>query len=153
MTAIEQQIAKIREWIEALRSGKYLQGQQALCRTYGEKPSDRKYCCLGVACDLIDPNLWISTRLIRWDGDQPGAVSDTERNYLEYPDLPLDNGSLRDFTYSGHLPPRLRAQCYGIDNTVEHYLIGMNDAGKSFAEIADYLEKTVIPEMLQRSDR
>lgn len=32
-----------RDWVKALRSGKYKQGQRTLLR-------DNKYCCLGVAC-------------------------------------------------------------------------------------------------------
>jgi hypothetical protein len=37
----------VLEWIEALESGEYRQGRGSL-RTY-----DDKYCCLGVACDLL----------------------------------------------------------------------------------------------------
>ena len=38
-------------WIEALRSGDYVQGQERL------RTGDC-YCCLGVLCDVIDPTLW-----------------------------------------------------------------------------------------------
>ena len=38
-------------WVAALRSGKYEQGRGAL------RTGDT-YCCLGVACDLIDPIAW-----------------------------------------------------------------------------------------------
>lgn len=37
----------IRKWIVALRSKKYEQGAGALCS------NDRKFCCLGVACELF----------------------------------------------------------------------------------------------------
>lgn len=40
------------KWLEALRSGKYAQGEGALCR-------DSNYCCLGVLADIVDPNAWI----------------------------------------------------------------------------------------------
>jgi len=44
--------AELKEkWIEALRSGKYEQGRGFLRRK-------DKYCCLGVLCDLIDPEGW-----------------------------------------------------------------------------------------------
>lgn len=36
-----------RQWVEALRSGKYEQGAGALLR-------DGRYCCLGVLCDLAE---------------------------------------------------------------------------------------------------
>lgn len=39
--------AKIKaKWLEALRSGEYVQGKNAL------KTKEGKYCCLGVLCDL-----------------------------------------------------------------------------------------------------
>ena len=40
-----------RRWVAALRSGKYRQGQGGL------RTGDR-YCCLGVLCDLADPEGW-----------------------------------------------------------------------------------------------
>lgn len=42
------------KWIAALRSGKYIQGQKYL-------QADGKFCCLGVACDVIDSNGWKNT--------------------------------------------------------------------------------------------
>lgn len=48
-------------WIEALRSGKYKQGRGALRR--GDT-----FCCLGVACDLIDPDAWEGGEAMDWDG-------------------------------------------------------------------------------------
>ena len=36
----------IKEWIAALRSGKYTQGRGFLCR-------DGRHCVIGVACDLL----------------------------------------------------------------------------------------------------
>lgn len=35
-----------KKWVEALRSGKYRQGKNALAT------EDGRYCCLGVACEL-----------------------------------------------------------------------------------------------------
>lgn len=44
---------KIRDkWVEALRSGEYKQGQNAL------RTNDNKFCCLGVLCDVVDANCW-----------------------------------------------------------------------------------------------
>ena len=36
-----------QKWVDALRSGKYTQGQYSL------HPTDDTFCCLGVACDLF----------------------------------------------------------------------------------------------------
>lgn len=38
--------AKIKKWVDALRSGQYKQGQ-------GQLSVDNKYCCLGVLCDVL----------------------------------------------------------------------------------------------------
>lgn len=38
-------------WIDALRSGKYKQG-------LGKLRDSNNFCCLGVLCDLYDPDLW-----------------------------------------------------------------------------------------------
>ena len=38
-------------WVEALRSGKYLQGKERLVQKDGPNIT---YCCLGVACKLYE---------------------------------------------------------------------------------------------------
>jgi len=42
-------------WLPALKSGKYTQGQLTLRSGQGDS---MQYCCLGVACDLINPEGW-----------------------------------------------------------------------------------------------
>lgn len=44
-----------KEWIAALRSGKYKQGKNALHRI-----SSDEWCCLGVLCDLTSDRLGVS---------------------------------------------------------------------------------------------
>ena len=39
------------KWVAALRSGKYEQGPLFL-------RNGESYCCLGVLCDVLDPNGW-----------------------------------------------------------------------------------------------
>lgn len=43
------------EWVEALRSGEYQQGKGRLRRIDDGEVS---HCCLGVGCDLSDPDAW-----------------------------------------------------------------------------------------------
>lgn len=43
------------QWVAALRSGKYVQGQNRL------RSRHNTYCCLGVFCDLADPDAWESS--------------------------------------------------------------------------------------------
>lgn len=52
------------QWIAALKSGDYQQGQSALKNFNDEQPT---YCCLGVLCDLYaqaqDENFWRNRNL------------------------------------------------------------------------------------------
>jgi hypothetical protein len=43
------------KWLKALRSGRYKQATGILRRRQDGHPA---YCCLGVACNLINPNVW-----------------------------------------------------------------------------------------------
>lgn len=43
------------QWVAALRSGTYPQGQSVL------RSLDGRYCCLGVLCDLVDPHGWTTS--------------------------------------------------------------------------------------------
>lgn len=62
-------------WIEALESGRYPQG-------IGVLRGKKGYCCLGVLCDLINPNAWQrgtnDIAAIEWfwgeDQDQPQVL-------------------------------------------------------------------------------
>lgn len=88
-----------RKWIEALRSGEYVQGHTFLLNDRGAM------CCLGVlatiqGCDLED---------------------------LPYQERRTDT-----------LPRGFNA---GLDGGTREHLACMNDDGKSFPEIADYIEK------------
>lgn len=92
------------KWVEALRSGKYRQTQQAL----REKNA---YCCLGVACDISGFGVWDDDRFLHEEGNN-----------------------------TGYLPTGLRERM-GLEQLQESSLITMNDdEGKTFAEIADYIE-------------
>lgn len=52
-----------QQWVEALRSGKYEQGREALRTEAGG------YCCLGVLCDLLPEKG-------TWDADNSFVLSD-----------------------------------------------------------------------------
>lgn len=98
-------------WVAALRSGEYKQGQKRLLK-------DGKHCCLGVLCELTpEINKWTPTidSSTQFDG--------------ETSTLPL-----RAVTWAGlnSWSPMLDA---GSPS-----LVGMNDGGTCFSEIADYIE-------------
>lgn len=65
---LEQIRANIKKWVEALESGEYKQGSNALCSIQDEIPH---YCCLGVANEVCNLNanpaslyLWIEDSAI-----------------------------------------------------------------------------------------
>ncbi len=104
------------KWLEALRSGKYLQGVMTL-RRYNESMPD-SFCCLGVLADVAGVN---------WEPAQYGPYmrygfkSDGEEG-LWVTDLP---GTL--------LHPTTTGMC-----------MHMNDSeNKSFNEIADWIEENL----------
>lgn len=96
------------QWLEALRSGKYKQGRGML------RTPENSFCCLGVLCDVVDPNKWKEIYLGEWVyGD---------RNEVAF------------------LPNEIK-RLAGIDDTVT--LINMNDGKASFKKIADYIENNL----------
>lgn len=118
-TFTPEQIEWRRNLSAALRSGKYEQGQGRL------RTKEGKFCCLGVACDLLAPESWI------FHADGEPTFSD--RNSLQC-------------VY----PPQYVATAFGfpyekltIDSAPQFgvRLADLNDnKGKSFAEIADVLD-------------
>ena len=106
------------KWLEALRSGKYKQGRMAL-RTIQDE-----FCCLGVLCDIVAPDAW-SKRLPNSDHyihmNNGGGIP----SFNLYPEY------APDFAPNKHGQGRL-----GV-------LVNMNDSGKTFAEIADYIEENL----------
>jgi len=107
--------AKLKaDWIAALRSGKYRQG-------IGFLNSDKGFCCLGVLCDISGDGEW------KPDNDpeidcQLYWIGTTATRAV------LDEKSIRKHGFSG--------------GTISD-LIDMNDRGKSFAEIANYIEQNL----------
>lgn len=104
-----------KKWVEALRSGKYEQGRMHL------RTVKNKFCCLGVLCDIHDNTQWKS-------------FEKTNSAHSSYP-----------YTYSGYtgvLSYDLLKK-FKLKNDQHNKLIDMNDDGKTFAEIADYIEENL----------
>ncbi len=53
---MDEQIKK--QWVEALRSGRYKQGREYLRTELSD--GSYSYCCLGVLCDIREVGLWNS---------------------------------------------------------------------------------------------
>jgi len=129
----------IRQWVEALRSGKYTQGRKAL------RNIDNTYCCLGVLCDISKDTLGL-----KWEHDSndecESEVYTMERNGGVLPDSVWEYlGRDTDYkvkisTTNSKIPKSV------IDSFVyplSHiYLVTLNDQYKlSFEQIADIIEE------------
>jgi hypothetical protein len=115
------------QWVAALRSGEYVQGRSSLHYLVDEN-GNAKFCCLGVLCDLavkaggvveeVDTPEEGREGVVYYDGDQsfpPPSVVVWAGIQDQYGRVP---GSLDD----------------------EGSLYQLNDAGTSFADIADVIE-------------
>lgn len=111
-----------REWVAALRSGKYVQGQQQLRQL-------NRYCCLGVLCDIVAPELWtISSRY--------GTTSDANTFGREV------NVSLPPCWVTDMVTGESASSAFPITEGGIN-LAGLNDSGATFEEIATAIEKAV----------
>ena len=116
-----------KQWLEALRGGRYTQGVNYL---RDEKDS---FCCLGVLCDLYtkqNPNAkWVQLKANTYYTLSVQGV---------------------DSLYSGYLPEKVYTWA-GLDSTnplaktvdydFKEPLTSMNDNGMKFSEIADIIER------------
>lgn len=115
MLSLEEMKANRRKWVEALRSGKYKQTTQVLHDGEG-------YCCLGVLACVA--------------GKTPDQLG-IEETLVHFPDV------MKFVGLSDDNAPYLtrRADPDDLDDYDEtDCLADINDAGKSFAEIADIIE-------------
>lgn len=108
-----------RKWVEALRSGKYQQGQNRLATV---EPDGIKYCCLGIACDL-------------YKQEHPEFPVEQVKTFI----LHLVYGS----DIEGYALPKVVNEWLGLKlyGDWDHgSLAGRNDSGISFAAITDIIE-------------
>lgn len=115
-------LAILNEWVAALRSGQYKQGQRYL------RSCNDTYCCLGVLLD-IEGTQWKITE----GYDAYYAMNGkAESRHLYFGDS--------DVSTEGDISP-----CSVHDGVnVYNFLAGMNDAGLSFHDIATVLEHVYV---------
>lgn len=104
------------KWIEALRSGDYAQGTGELCVLSGD--DEYEHCCLGVLAEVAG----IERERIRGKCH----LSDIGNTLLG--EFDSDDG----VEYSTKFPDTY--------TTIQRKLAGMNDTGKTFPEIAKWIE-------------
>ncbi len=126
-------------WLRALRSGKYKQALHEL-----KKDNDHQvgYCCLGVACEVFGPGFQDSTFEDNPSYPPADFEAGNEEYYEHYTDQwpglvwEASEAQAEDKTKR----PECEAQKHVLDNAIK-----MNDTGKDFFEIADYLEENLVP--------
>jgi hypothetical protein len=97
-------------WVKALRSGDYTQGIERL------QTDDGDYCCLGVACKV-----YAKANNIKLAIDREEDLSDGFIEVQKWFGLQSGNGSFPS-------------------NNTQDSLTKLNDQGKTFEEIADFIE-------------
>lgn len=132
--------ARVRAWIDALRGDKYQQGEGELrvpSKNVSEPDLDVDgFCCLGVLCDLENPNAWTL---------MPPADEYSESHYeWDWKDRPeADNEH-----YVAMPPEDLLRRRYGMPQGAKFgdhtSLDELNDNGHSFAEIANVIEAELV---------
>jgi hypothetical protein len=100
------------KWVAALRGGGYKQ-------TQGNLRSGDAFCCLGVFCDLTSEGVW--TRSI-------------------HSEIYLYRMNVGDEYNTRFIPSKMRER-HGLPFDKMLELAAWNDDGKSFAEIASYIEE------------
>jgi len=69
MTPTKEQLEARREWVAALRSGKYKQTNAYLNRVIADGNLPVGMCCLGVACDVFGPR-----NNLQWTPSTDGTI-------------------------------------------------------------------------------
>lgn len=131
----------VRQWVKALRSGHYPQTAQTLRDGLG-------FCCLGVACDLYDPNGWAPVSIAGGPNDQCAfgddemLLHDDVARWLGVGDRsPAVSLSLLTEQDHEHLSTRDKTHYEDILTKGRIHLTDLNDAGFSFNRIADLIEQ------------
>ena len=121
-----------KQWVEALRSGKYYQGRSALRQVDTEDPNNvSTYCCLGVLCDLA------------LKADAPG-VKDWTYDVSGECGIKCVSGY-----YSTYLPDEvqkwagLEVENPMVEKPTGRNLAEMNDRGDNFFQIAKVIEEVL----------
>lgn len=129
---------RIKLWTDALESGRYKQGKNAL---YG----DGAYCCLGVACELY--RLHSGDKMAKWSKDEIGnwqfEVFSPQLKAIEYQQTVMPDAAADWFGV--HYNPRIVVD--GRDDYCTSHNDGFEFSGtvqpKTFSEIAAGIKRLV----------
>jgi hypothetical protein len=128
------------KWLNALRSGEYQQGSDALKITSSEADdAPAEYCCLGVLCDLavkagvIDEPVYDVTRDWVYGDDKETSWTSLPETVSRWAGLVSEDGYDISDPYVRVPHPR--------GGEVSRSLSSINDSGKTFEDIAQIIEE------------
>lgn len=146
---MNEQVKKM--WLDALRSGRYKQGQNVL-HAYNSV-GDERFCCLGVLCDIaVKHNVVARSEEAKpnypeIDGHNTAGFSygwqsamvDLPVEVIKWAGLPICDDD-NDIDYFNHGDPLVVVN-WDDDEEAEKNISTLNDSGWSFADIADIIEE------------
>ena len=124
---------RIRAWIADLRSGEFRQTKGHLRR------GDNGYCCMGVLANRVNPNAWE----LMGSADKSGRWKFDDKSLYAIPAYLLKDVSMFGGIFDLYIHPYAKI-------TWEAYLVELNDNGSTFGEIADVIEKKMLPMVLEK---
>lgn len=124
------------QWVRALRSGKYDQTRGRLCLTEDanlpcyDDPDTTKagYCCLGVLCEESG---------LEYRVDKSSSIKLKEYFVVDANSYP--------YKLRSSIDSEVAPEWFSGGDAIYHVVM-MNDNGKSFDEIADWVEENIINE-------
>ncbi len=139
---MKKEIAEL--WTAALRSGDYQQSTSSLVKVDTNNGDVLGYCCLGVLCDLAekaDVDVVRTKQVAYYEDDEEWHYNHTfdGRDDLlpdvvrKWAGMDTNDGSIYVSWDSPEDPAR--------EDFNNESLAGLNDEGKTFAQIADLIEK------------
>ncbi len=131
-----------QEWVDALRYGDYSQAKGHMHN------SSHQFCCLGVACDISGLGQWTKLHLgiHRFHvAEGTNSAHFLPQQVAQRLDMNTPHGEFRYTDQIRHqLPARIRVmidQHATLSRGHRHALLdSLNDAGMTFADIADVIE-------------
>lgn len=118
-------------WVDALRSGEYMQGRNALAK-WDDDNGELAFCCLGVLCEVA--------RLQGVDVESDDLLTEDYEHFRLYGgDMELPPPTV--IAWAGLEDRRGTYRWEYADVTGTSTLVERNDKGASFDQIADTIER------------
>jgi hypothetical protein len=146
---MKPEIAK--QWVEALRSGKYKQGKQRLCNL-----KDNTFCCLGVLCEIAKDNgIVLAKDYFEYFHDPMALIEKPSYSLTQMKDDRSYDGMTTSLPQSvmlwagmkhaqGEIPDGSKyPHGVSIPWSTSAMLTVLNDKGSTFEEIANIIEENV----------